>query len=152
MTSKRHSLKKSRKGGMLNRIVATFNGEKVKTFCCSNKESKEGAWGTTNTNVGNNCEPSQTGQCGLTQYKFRCFNTKDEGGRYEIDESTGKTQKLADSNEVDEECKYVAGTLGKLGSTVANVGSVVAASFGGKKVKKSKRRSSKKKRRTNKRK
>jgi hypothetical protein len=155
MTSKRHSLKKSRKGGMLNRMVASAYGAKVKTFCCNQKTSDPAAWGTTNSNVGNYCERSQTGQCDVIQSKFRCFDTQDnEGGRDEINEVTGKTKKKDPKGsivEADEKCKYVASTAGKLVSTVGNVASVIGnIGAGGKK--KSKRRSSKKKRRTNKRK
>ena len=172
MTSKKYSLKKNtktRKGGMFNRAVATFTGAKVKTFCCNSKTSAEGAWGTTSTNVGKKCERSQTGQCDVIDYKFRCFDTKDDdGGRDEINEESGKTTKLdQDGNivEADEKCKYVAGITGKLVNTVGNVGSVASnvghfgwqalsnsSSSGGKKGKNSNRRSSRKKRRTNKRK
>jgi hypothetical protein len=87
------------------------------------------------TNTGYDCEPSYYGQChagygeNLHNYKFRCFDTKPDkdgeiGIRKQITESTWLNDggiSIDDSdNELEENCQYIAGTLGKIGSTVGN--------------------------------
>jgi len=161
MAPRRRSTKRNKKGGFFNRIQSIYNNTKVQTFCCENKTSGS-QLGTTTSNKGTNCDPSDSGQCNVATgktYKFRCFDIKkkmDENGN----EIVGRD--VIDEAKNDEQCKYVAGVVGKVGSTVGNVGSTVGTAiknsgnfasnislFGGKK---SKRRKSNKNRRTNKRK
>ena len=157
MTARRRSIKRNKKGGFLNRFDSIADNTKVKTFCCKNKENVGGLQlGTTQTNKGEECDPSHSGQCYPNQYKFRCYDTKTT-----IDENGNEIVAYKDEiNEGDgEKCKYVAGVVGKIGSTLGNFtkgvgqsGNAIvnfAVSNGGKK---SKRRKSNKNRRTIKRK
>lgn len=90
------------------------------------------------TNTGFDCEPSDHGQCSigygenLHNYKFRCFDTnRGKGGnRKEITETTWLNDggiSITDSGEeLNENCQYIAGTLGKIGSTIGNFPIVAA--------------------------
>lgn len=100
---------------------ATLGKSNTKTFCCNSKKSDQTVLGS--KNKGTNCMPSSTGQCnagyGLGQnYKFRCFNVKDDKSfRPEIKEGP----QLGNSSE---SCSYVTGTLGKIGTGIGLTGKV----------------------------
>jgi hypothetical protein len=141
--SKKTISKKKKGGGIFRRSIALIKGKKVKTFCCKSKKhryvtgipisvgrDKLKMLNTgSGTNTGSNCEPSDSGQCDAGygeskhNYKFRCFDTKEEGNRAEIDETTWFNDGISrtmDDSELHENCQYVAGILGKVGSTLLN--------------------------------
>jgi len=95
----------------------------TKTFCCDSKTSDQTIMG--NKNKGTNCKPSATGQCNPgymvgQNYKFRCFNVKDQ---------TSIRPEITDGRNLDGDCTYVTGTLGKVGTVAAISGKTLGTAI-----------------------
>jgi hypothetical protein len=151
----RKSIKGSGIGLIADRMYLSKHGHKIQTYCCDTKES-DTVLGT-GYNIGKGCEPSISGQClpgyAGQSYKFRCRLNPDE---YYTDTKFNTIDESKDQGK----CTYVAGILGKIGSTVTNIPAVALdlAGVNSKKKlgiaggKKQQRRKTTKRRRTNKRK
>jgi hypothetical protein len=103
-----------------------YQGNRVKTFCCDSKDSYQARGSIIGINFGKNCTPSLTGQCNVgygvgQNYKFRCYNTQMIGRDQNGNPTVGYRIKINESDD-GEQCKYVAGTLGKIGTGVASLG------------------------------
>jgi hypothetical protein len=126
----RKTLKNRRGGGsFLDRYA---RGANIKTFCCDSKTTIANGY-----NEGLQCQPSWTGQCSAVpgtgqNYKFRCYNT--------ISGTENNPRERITDSDYGENCKYVAGMLGKAAGIYSRLGG-----------RKSKRRKSFRRRRSSKR-